>query len=160
MESTLPVSIIIKIASICLQICAFTGITVLLITTCCKKGSAEESETDVRGSNLSSFYRPLLMYTSKAHLCKAVQTFHIIEQSAPEVRNLKPKVSREIMKSSAQRRAIAKIREGQMTPASEGETVDDAISNWGNVQKVEGDHMVCAFCLCVKNFAEESENDE
>ncbi|EFO17647.2 hypothetical protein LOAG_10849 [Loa loa] len=103
MESTLPVSIIIKIASICLQICAFTGITVLLITTCCKKGSAEESETD---------------------------------------RNLKPKVSREIMKSSAQRRAIAKIREGQMTPASEGETVDDAISNWGNVQKVEGDHMV------------------
>ncbi|VDK89172.1 unnamed protein product [Litomosoides sigmodontis] len=52
-------------------------------------------------------------------------------------RNLKPKVSREVMNTPEQRNAIKKIKEGQMTAANENETVDDAVSNWGAVQKME-----------------------
>ncbi|KAK6113944.1 hypothetical protein QQG55_53840 [Brugia pahangi] len=98
MESIASLSIIIEIAFICLQICTFIEITMLLITTCCKKLSTEENNT---------------------------------------VQELKPKVSKETIKSPAQRRAIAKIREGEMIPANQSETIDDAISNWGAVQKVE-----------------------
>uniref|UniRef100_A0A915PPD5 Uncharacterized protein n=1 Tax=Setaria digitata TaxID=48799 RepID=A0A915PPD5_9BILA len=99
MEPILLLSIMIKIAFICLQICIITGTTVLLATTCFKRDSLEE------------------------------------EDSAEDLR---PKPSQEVMKSPAQKAAIAKIRQGQMMPANQNETVDDAISNWGNVQKIEG----------------------
>ncbi|KAM3727231.1 Lactaldehyde dehydrogenase [Dirofilaria immitis] len=51
--------------------------------------------------------------------------------------DLKPDRTKEMMMSPAQRAAIEKIREGQMTPANQSETIDDAISNWGAVQKIE-----------------------
>ncbi|OZC09041.1 hypothetical protein X798_03972 [Onchocerca flexuosa] len=60
----------------------------------------------------------------------------IDEENADEA--LKPQISSEITKSPAQQAAIEKIREGQMTPAGQNQTIDDAISNWGAVQKVEG----------------------
>ncbi|VDN83124.1 unnamed protein product [Brugia pahangi] len=112
MESIASLSIIIKIASICLQNCTFIRITMLLITTCCKKLSTEKSDT---------------------------------------VQELKPKVSKETIKSPAQRRAIAKIREGEMIPANQSETIDDAMSKWEAVQKVERKvplKKVCNLSIC------------
>uniref|UniRef100_A0A1I8EXB3 Uncharacterized protein n=1 Tax=Wuchereria bancrofti TaxID=6293 RepID=A0A1I8EXB3_WUCBA len=122
MESIVSLSIIIKIASICLQICTFIGITILLITTCCKKLSTEESDTDVRGINV---------YIQSAFVQSAKFQLNILHQ------DLKPKVSKETIKSPAQKRAIAKIKQGEMIPANQSETIDDAISNWGTVQKIE-----------------------
>lgn len=47
MESTLPLPIVVNIASVSLHICFFTGMTTLLITVCGKKGWNEEEERDV-----------------------------------------------------------------------------------------------------------------
>uniref|UniRef100_A0A8R1TQQ3 Uncharacterized protein n=1 Tax=Onchocerca volvulus TaxID=6282 RepID=A0A8R1TQQ3_ONCVO len=68
---------------------------------------------------------------------------------------LKPQMNSEVMKSPAQQAAIEKIREGQMTPAGQNQTIDDAISNWGAVQKVEGNTwMNSRLCLSKKVLIE------
>lgn len=50
---------------------------------------------------------------------------------------VKPKVSKEVFKTPEQKAALAKIKAGKMRPANQNETVEEAESNWGAVQKIE-----------------------
>uniref|UniRef100_A0AAF5RU63 Uncharacterized protein n=1 Tax=Wuchereria bancrofti TaxID=6293 RepID=A0AAF5RU63_WUCBA len=84
------------------------------------------------GKNLKEIFHNLSLIYLILRLQKRLQSFTILI-----IFYLKPKVSKETIKSPAQKRAIAKIKQGEMIPANQSETIDDAISNWGTVQKIE-----------------------
>ncbi|VIP00042.1 Uncharacterized protein BM_BM1122 [Brugia malayi] len=101
------------------------------------RGIYAHNENKIFDKSLKEIFYNLSLIYLILKLQERLQSFVILIIFCHCVQELKPKVSKETIKSPAQRRAIAKIREGEMIPANQSETIDDAISNWGAVQKVE-----------------------